>query len=143
MFETSLPRRSITVALVVAFAMATSGVAEAAPDLLFQRLLESPDDPVLNRQFAAEAEARGELRHAVAALERARNARPDDSTIAAEYERVRRKLLPTVTVAIFQSGLSAASNSRQLPSGAGGRHLDGIVDAGLAIEDERTVRDVR
>ena len=130
-------------ASAVALAISAGDGAWAAPDLLFQRLLESPDDPLLNRQFAAEAEARGDIRHAVAAMERARNARPDDPEIAAEHERLRRKMLPTVTVVVAQTGLSAASNSHQLPSSSDRRHLDGIVDAAVAIEDERTVHDVR
>jgi hypothetical protein len=47
--------------------------AFAGSDAEFQRLLANPDDPALNRQFALSAEARGDLRHALAALERAPN----------------------------------------------------------------------
>ncbi len=144
-----MPRSSNRILIAIAVAIGMSGTiiwpatAAAGADELFLRVLAAPDDPVLNLQFAAAAEARGDIRHALAALERARNAKPDDRAIAAEYERVRNKLLPTVTAVVAQVGMSVASNGRQLPSTSSRRHLDGIVDSAVVVEDERTTHDVR
>lgn len=117
--------------------------AQRANDATFQTLLSSPDDPVLNRRFAVEAEARGDVRHALAAIERALAGNPADPALRAEYERLRRKMLPTVTVATVQAGLSFASNPREVGSASPRRRSDGIADAGVALEDERTLGDMR
>lgn len=117
--------------------------ALASSDAEFQRLIANPDDPVLNRQFAAEAEKRGELRHALAALERARAARPGDREIEAEYNRIRNKMLPPVTAITATAGVSYASNSRQFPSQVTGKHGDVLMDGSIAVEDERTIGGVR
>lgn len=119
-----------------------SATAQGSRDATFERLLRNPDDPALNVQFAAEAEARGELRQAMAALERAKAARPDDPAIAAEYERVRRKTLPDVTTATIQAGIGYTSNPLQLPKSSTIKR-DAIFDLGANIEDERTLGDIR
>ncbi len=144
-----MPRSNNRMVIAITIVIARSetipwpAMAAAGTDELFLRVLAAPDDPVVNREFAIAAEARGDLRHALAALERARNARPDDREIAAEYERVRNKLLPTVTVVVAQVGMSVASNGRQLPSTSGRRHMDGILDGAVVVEDERTTSDMR
>lgn len=120
--------------------IASSG-AVAYSDAEFQRLLSSPDDPELNRQFAASAEARGELRHALAALERALAAQPNSPSLLAEYRRVRQKMLPAVTAFTAQVGASYSTNPRQT-SGPNKRD-DAIVDAAISVEDERTVAGLR
>lgn len=115
----------------------------AASDLEFQRLLAAPDDPVLNRQFARSAEDRGALRHALAALERALDADPNNADLRLEYDRVRRQLLPTATAMTLQSGLSYASNPNQAPSSSPEERSDVVVDAAGTLEDERTIAGVR
>jgi len=42
-------------------AQMASANAQQVSDTTFQRLISSPDDPVLNRRFAVEAEARGAI----------------------------------------------------------------------------------
>jgi hypothetical protein len=120
-----------------------SALANAASDAEFQRLLSSPDDPVLNRQFAAAAEARGELRHALAALERVLAAHPDDAELARDYERIRRRMLPAATAVTVQAGASYASNPREAPGGSPRRRDDAVFDAAITVEDERTVGNMR
>lgn len=117
--------------------------ASAVSDAEFQRLLANPDDPALNRQFAVSAEARGDLRHALAALERALDADPGNEELFAEYERVRRKLLPAATAVTVQMGLNYSSNPREVQNSSSERESDGIVDGAASIEDERTVAGIR
>lgn len=115
----------------------------AASDAEFQRLLSSPDDPELNRQFAVAAEARGELRHALAAIERALSAAPNDRELLAEFARLRRKMLPAVTRVVVQAGASYASNPREVRGSSPRKKSDGILDGSVAVEDERTVGGIR
>lgn len=117
--------------------------AFATSDAEFQRLLANPDDPALNRQFALSAEARGDLRHALAALERALAADPDNPELFAEYERLRRKLLPAATAVTVQMGLNYASNPREVVNSSPDKESDGIVDGAATVEDERTIAGVR
>ena len=130
---------------VFAFALgvACASSVHAASDAQFSRLLASPDDPQLNRQYAASAEARGDLRHALAALDRALSARPDDPDLIAAYDRVRRKLLPTTTAVTVQAGATYASNPRQLSDGNTGKEDDAVFDGAVSIEDERTLAGMR
>jgi hypothetical protein len=116
---------------------------QAASDAEFQRLLSAPDDPQLNRQYAASAESRGDLRHALAALDRALSASPNDPELIAAYDRVRRKLLPTTTAVTVQVGATYASNPRQLPSGSPNEEDDAVFDGAISIEDERTLAGLR
>ena len=106
-------------------------------------MLSAPDDPQLNRQYAASAEARGDLRHALAALDRALSARPNDPDLIAAYDRVRRKLLPTTTAVTVQAGATYASNPRQLSDGSPGKEDDAVFDGAISIEDERTLAGMR
>lgn len=132
--------RSIFYALLC---VAAAKPAFASTDAEFQRLVASPDDPVLNRQFASAAEARGDLRHALAAIERALAAQPGDRALLAEYARIRARMLPSITSVTVQVGASYSSNPRQV-RGSSERHTsDGILDAAIAIEDERTLADMR
>jgi hypothetical protein len=117
-------------------------LAQSRRDPTFQKLLRSPDDPELNLRFAQEAEARGDLRHALAALERARIARPDDPMIAAEFERVRRLILPTVTAFTVEAGAAYATNPTRTSNSSDARK-EALLSAGVAVEDERTVAGFR
>jgi len=128
--------------LSVAF-LAFAAPSQAASDAEFQRLLSAPDDPQLNRQYAASAEAHGDLRHALAALDRALSARPDDPELIAAYDRVRRKLIPTTTAVTVQVGTSYASNPRQLSDGSPNKEDDAIIDGAISVEDERTLLGMR
>lgn len=129
--------------LAAAWCLACASTVAAASDAEFRRLLSAPDDPQLNRQYAASAEARGDLRHALAALDRALSANPNDPELISAYDRVRRKLLPTTTAVTVQIGSSYASNPRQVSDGDASKEGDEIVDAAISIEDERTIGGVR
>lgn len=128
--------------VLVALMLVTASLgARAYSDAEFQRLLSSPDDPEFNRQFAASAEARGEIRHALAALERALAAQPNSPALQAEYRRVRLKMLPAATAITVQTGVNYSSNPRQTNGRL--KRDDAVLDAAVAVEDERTVAGVR
>ena len=129
--------------LAVAVILACAPSVQAASDAEFRRLLAAPDDPQLNRQYAASAEARGDLRHALAALDRALSVRPNDPDLIAAYDRVRRKLLPTTTAVTVQAGATYASNPRQLSDGSPNIDDDAVFDGSISIEDERTLGGMR
>lgn len=131
------------VSLAFSFLLCGWQPAFAASDAEFQRLLSAPDDPQLNRQFAAAAEERGELRHALAALERALSASPGDRELLAEYARVRNKMLPSMTLVTVQVGGSYSSNPRQVNGSSPRKTNDRILDAAVAVEDERTLGGMR
>ena len=111
-------------------------------DALFAQLLASPDNPELNRKFAREAEARGDIRHAFAALERVVTSSPGDTEAQAEFDRIRNKVLPAVTNVTVQAGASYASNPSYAP-GYQRRPDDATFDASIAIADERTIAGIR
>lgn len=111
-------------------------------DALFARLLADPDNPELNKAFAREAEARGELRHAFAALERIVTSSPGDTEAQAEFDRLRKKILPAVTNVTVQVGASYTSNPLLQP-GFEARPDDATFDATVGIADERTVAGLR
>ncbi len=136
-------KRSLIGALASAVCLAWISSVQAASDIEFQRLLSAPDDPQLNRQYAASAEARGDLRHALAALDRALSVNPNDPDLIAAYDRVRRKLLPTTTLVTFQVGSTYASNPRQLSNGSPDKEDDVIFDGAISVEDEHTVAGMR
>lgn len=129
--------------LILMSLLSQYSTAYAASDAEFQRLLSAPDDPQLNRQFAASAEARGELRHALAALERALNASPGDRELLADYARLRNKMLPSITSVTVQIGGNYSSNPRQVNGSSPRKTDDPILDVALAVEDERTVGNMR
>jgi hypothetical protein len=124
-----------------------------AYEILFSRVLEKPGDAALNKQFARDAEARGDLRHAFAALERVVLSSPGDTEAQAEFDRVRNKLKPAVTLTTVEVGANYASNPRQLANtgsvldqynvfAAGERFSvqrpdDATYDAKLYVADER------
>jgi hypothetical protein len=116
---------------------------QAASDAEFQRLLSSPDDPQLNRQYALRAEAQGDLRHALSALDRALSVTPNDPGLMSDYDRVRRKLLPAATPVTVQIGSTYASNPRQLENGSPGKEDDAVFDGAVSVEDERTLGGMR
>jgi hypothetical protein len=116
----------------------TAPVAAQGYDPLFSQIMSRPDDPALNKQFARQAEARGDLRHALAALERVVTSSPGDTEAQAEYDRIKKKILPAVTKVTVEIGASYASNPRHMPSSAQ-RPSDGTYDARVAVADERTL----
>jgi hypothetical protein len=87
-----------------------------AYEILFSRILQNPSNSTLNRQFAREAEARGDLRLAFAALERVVLSSPGDTLAQAEFDRLRNKMMPAVTLVTVTAGASYVSNPLQLPS---------------------------
>lgn len=155
--------RSLTArALAVVFAgAAASGscvscafaAAGDAYEILFDQVLAQPGDVALNKRFAYEAESRGDLRHAFAALERVVLSSPGDTQAQAEFDRVRNKLKPSVTLVTVEGGASYVSNPRQLASSgsvldeynvlASGNPFsldhrdDATFDAKLYVADER------
>lgn len=87
-------------------------------EVAFARVLSHPGDAVINIEFAREAEACGDLRHAFAALERAVISDPDNTEAQAEFSRVRNKMRPDVTSVTVVTGASYSSNPLQLASSA-------------------------
>ena len=124
-----------------------------AYEILFSRVLDHPGDAALNKQFARDAEARGDLRHAFAALERVVLSSPGDTEAQAEFDRVRNKLKPAVTLTTVEAGANFVSNPRQLantgtfldeynPLNHGapfslGHGEDATFDAKIYVADER------
>ncbi len=139
----SVLKNAHILAFTVVLFLACAPPVQAASDAEFQRLLSAPDDPQLNRQYAASAEATGDLRHALAALDRALAVKPNDPELIAAYDRVRRKLLPTTTAVTIQAGATYASNPRQLSDGSPGKEDDAVFDSAISIEDERTLGGMR
>ena len=126
-----------------AVGLACTSSVQAASDAEFQRLLSAPDDPQLNRQYAAVAESHGDLRHALAALDRALSASPNNAELLGAYDRVRRKLLPTTTAVTAQFGSTYASNPRQLSNGSPNEEDDAVFDGAISVGDERTLNGMR
>lgn len=131
---------------VALFALMVCVLPQAAAaqsyDALFAQLLKNPDDPELNKKFAREAEARGDIRHAFAALERVVTSSAGDTEAQAEFDRLRNKVMPAVTNVTVQAGANYASN----PSYGANfqrRPDDATFDASIAIADERTIAGVR
>ena len=87
-------------------------------EALFTLVLSRPGDAVANIEFARQAEACGDLRHAFAALERAVLSSPGDTEAQMEFERVRNKLRPDVTTVTVVAGGSYSSNPLQLANSA-------------------------
>ncbi|GAF92714.1 unnamed protein product, partial [marine sediment metagenome] len=83
-------------------------------EALFTLVLSRPGDAVANIEFARQAEACGDLRHAFAALERAVVSNPGDTEAQAEFDRLRNKLRPDVTTVTVVAGGSYSSNPLQL-----------------------------
>jgi hypothetical protein len=126
---------------------------------LFLRVLDHPGDPALNKQFARDAEARGDIRHAFAALERVVLSSPGDTEAQAEFDRLRNKLMPAVTKVTVQVGASYTSNPTQLANAGSTLDEDNVLlpgsgfslhhqqdatfDAKVTVADERTVGSLR
>ncbi len=148
----------------VTYLDASSSRAQSQPgpqgyEALFSLILEHPGDPALNKKFAREAEARGDLRHAFAALERVVLSSPGDTEAQAEFDRLRNKMMPAVTRVTVEVGANYASNPRQIASSgalldfnnilAPGapfsfRHEDDATfDGKISIVDERTIGNLR
>lgn len=124
---------------LVGVALMTFGVpAMAQPASLFDRILANPDDPTLNMRYAELMLAQGNMRHALAAYERALATDPHNREIRRAYKRVKRLLLPNVTTVTVDTGVTYTSNPRQLPSSRR-RESDVVWDVRLFVFDERTV----
>lgn len=137
-----MPPRLSTWALAFGLALHASLAALPAAaqgyDSLFAQILRRPDDPALNKQFARQAESRGDVRHALAALERVVTSSPGDTEAQAEYDRLKKKILPAVTKVTVELGASYASNPGHLPPHSA-RRDDATFDARIALADERTI----
>ena len=108
----------------------------------YTKLLANPNDYALNMAYGAAAEAKGDLRFALSAYERASIAKPDDPKAREALQRVRLALLPSVTAVTVSVGASYVSNPREAPSGVPvpsslGIVHDGAFDARIGIVDER------
>jgi hypothetical protein len=104
--------------LLSAAALTSSHAAHArqydpyAYEALFDAVLQHPGDAALNKRFARAAEARGDLRLAFAALERAVLSSSGDTEAQAEFDRIKSKLTPSVTRVTLEGGANYASNPR-------------------------------
>jgi hypothetical protein len=163
--RSSVARALASIALIGAmFVNVSSSFALGDPDanayeILFSRVLDHPGDAALNKRFARDAEARGDLRHAFAALERVVLSSPGDTEAQAEFDRVRNKLKPAVTLTTVEVGANFVSNPRQLantgtfldeynPLNHGapfslGHGEDATFDAKIYIADERLLGPIR
>ena len=95
----------LALATFIAFA-GPQPVSAQSFDALFAQLLKQPDDPALNKKFARVAEEQGDVRHAFAAMERVVLSSPGDTEAQAEFDRLRKKILPAVTNVTVQAGTS-------------------------------------
>ena len=162
-------RRFVLCAATIATLVGTNLVGRAqaqtptdpnnAYELLFSRVLQNPGNPTLNKEFARAAEARGDLRLAFASLERVVLSSPGDTLAQAEFDRLRNKMMPAVTLVTVDVGATYASNPRQLPEteflvnptgplsrGAPfsvHRPDDTTFNARVTVADERTLGGVR
>ncbi len=94
-------------------AFSSGARAQDANDLeaLNQRVLENSQDVELNLAYARAAESAGQLRLALAAYERILINDPANGEARRGYERVRRALEPSYTVARFEIGARWDSNA--------------------------------
>ncbi len=106
---------------------------------VFDQLLSRPDDPALNIRYADLVEARGDTRKALAAYERALARDPGNRELIRAYRRVKRRLQPRITAWTVDTGITWASNPRQLPSSDIRRKEDTTFDINLLLFDERTI----
>lgn len=128
--------------LAAAFALPVCASQPATADELdsvFDQLLSNPDDPALNIRYAELVEARGETRKALAAYERALARNPTNRKLRRAYRRTKRRLQPSVTEWTLKTGVSWASNPRQLPASDARHESDATFDLDLLLFDERTV----
>ncbi len=102
-------------------------------EALFSRVLAHPGDSAANKQLAREAEARGDLRHAFAALERVVLSSPGDTEAQAEFDRIRHKLMPAVTRVTVEAGANYASNPRQFAHSGSSLDFFDVTAPGLPI----------
>ncbi len=108
-----------TVAALAPFAVIASlaGPASAGSiDPFYAEVLAAPDDPAVNLAYAKRAEDRGELRKALATYERILAAHPDNTEASAGLLRMRRALVPDMTLFRAEIGGGYQSNARQSPS---------------------------
>jgi len=127
---------ALTAALLV-----LPGESQAQDDVssVFSRLLNNPNDAALNARYAALVEARGDMRKALGAYERALAVDPGNRDLLRAYKRVKRRLLPAVTSVTVEKGISYDSNPRQLPN-TRRREGDVTFDVSAYLFDERTLR---
>ena len=127
-------------ALLFVFAAQVSE-ARAQNDVasVFSLLLNDPDNPRLNARYAELVEARGDLRKALGAYERALAGDPENRDLIRAYNSVKKRLMPTVTSVTVEKGVSYDSNPRQLPS-TRRREGDVTFDVAAHLFDERTLR---
>lgn len=100
-------------ASVVAISAGSAAHAQQSDDLddLNQRILDNPEDVELNLLYAREAEEAGVLRLALVAYERILINDPSNEEARRGYERVRRALEPSYTIARAEIGARWDSNA--------------------------------
>lgn len=128
--------------------------------LSFARVLRNPGDAATNIDFAARAEACGDISLAFAALERAAVSNPGDAEAQFEFLRVRNLLMPATTGVTVVVGANYGSNPTTQPrdffrtafTDMGvinqgffrlPRPEEATYDANITVTDERTILGLR
>ena len=109
---------------------------------LFEQVLSQPDDPELNFTLAANDEARGNLRHALAAYERLLHADPGNTKARANFNRLRIALSPATTS--LHASLSVRGHTEMLATPAdNSKKRDATLDGQFSLRDERSLSRIR
>jgi len=136
--------RSVVFLTVVTLAaiMAGSPARAADDDLraLYAQVIRNPADTQTNLQYARLAEERGMLRWALSAYERMLVNDPDNEEVKRGLQRIRRKLQPSVTQWVFETGGIFESNPRYVPNSPNNELQ---VLSSLSVRDERNLGDWR
>ena len=122
-----------------------SAAAEAltssdALSTLYTEVLRDPANTKLNLRYARLAEVEGHPRLALAAYERVLLNDPTNREAEAGYQRVRRKLEPSLTQMRLEVGAGVETNPRNL---RGGSRREPIFLANFALRDERSIGSLR
>ena len=127
--------------LFTLIAILQPGPAQAI--VLFDRVINQPNDPELNIAFAQEAEARGELRHALGAYERLLHDNPNNARARQEFNRLRIALSPATTS--VHSSVSIRGHSGMSPSSTDSnqRAREGTLDSSFSLRDDRSLSGLR
>ena len=136
--------RSVVFLTVVTLAaiMAGSPARAADDDLraLYAQVIRNPADTQTNLQYARLAEERGMLRWALSAYERMLVNDPDNEEVKRGLQRIRRKLQPSVTQWVFETGGIFESNPRYVPNSPNNELQ---ILSSLSVRDESNLGDWR
>ncbi|HLL26242.1 MAG TPA: porin family protein [Xanthobacteraceae bacterium] len=126
---------------LTAFFLFVAPAVGAADELarLNAQLINDPTNIQLNLRYARAAEESGKPDRALAAYERVLIYDPTNVEAKSGLDRVRAKILPTVTEIFSEFGAGWDSNPHQTPAGRSDADLFGRI----SIRDERTVADTR